>query len=408
MSSDDATPDGAASALRIAFFGHDACESTVIKRTEAFAAAGADVFGVMFRRARAGTQRTVACDVVDLGVTVDRNYARRVGRLAAATGKLVAARARLKTADVFYARNIDMLALAVAAKAITRTQPVIVYEVLDVQRAFLGSGAAGRAFRSAEKRLLRHVDLLVVSSPDFVRQYFGPTQNFSGETFLLENKICPHQLADLAVLTPKPKPSGPPWRIGWFGVLRCQRSLHILSDIAQRLPSRVEIDIRGLPSHEDLNAEDIAGVCDKHPNMTFHGAYAAPRDLADIYGAVHFAWSFDYLDAGSNSDWLLPNRVYEGSAFGAYCLSRDDTMTGRYVGEHNIGTVIAEPVADTVVQLLEGLDQSKYTAMTAALLTRDASAYLDLTDTADLIVRLQRLAQTTRSTHASVPGKDIS
>ncbi|MEO1538726.1 MAG: hypothetical protein AAFR73_13490, partial [Pseudomonadota bacterium] len=73
--------------IKIAFFGHDACESTVIKRAHAFEKNGAGVLAVMFRRERKAGQRRVPCPLIDLGETVDRNYASRLPKLlgAAAT-----------------------------------------------------------------------------------------------------------------------------------------------------------------------------------------------------------------------------------------------------------------------------------------------------------------------------------
>jgi len=376
--------------LRLSFFGHDACESTVIKRARGLRAAGADVLGVMFRRERKPGLRQVDCEVVDLGTTVDRNYLARVPKLAAALGTLWKHRQQLRNSEAFYARNIDMLLLALCARAISGSRGIVAYEVLDVQRVFLREDLTGRFFRWVERRAMAGVSLLVVSSPDFISQYFAPMQKYAGAHFLLENKICPHQLPENFAFDGQPcAATGPPWRIGWFGTLRCKRSLGLLADIAERLGPRVEIDLRGIPSHEDLSEADIAMVCDRLGNMTYHGAFSSPRDLPDIYGRVHFAWSFDYLDAGTNSDWLLPNRVYEGTAFGAVCLAREGTMTGRYVSERRIGITFGEPVADQVVSLLEGLDIEGYARLSEGLRNRHASDYLDLTDTADLISKLR-------------------
>ncbi|NJM33517.1 MAG: hypothetical protein HC850_01130 [Rhodomicrobium sp.] len=62
---------------RIAFFGHDAIESTVIKRARMFQTHGSKVVGFMFRRERTGRSRPADWDNIDLGVTVDRNYLAR-------------------------------------------------------------------------------------------------------------------------------------------------------------------------------------------------------------------------------------------------------------------------------------------------------------------------------------------
>lgn len=384
-----------AAGLPIAFFGHDACESTVIKRATAFARSGADVLGFMFRRVRKPGQRQVECPFVDLGETVDRNYAARIPRLFGAVVRLVRNRSALRERQVYYARNIDMLLLAWAARVVSRSNAALVYEVLDVQRVFLGTGPVNRFFRWAERRLLAQCDLLVTSSPRFVSDYFTPVQGYRGATFLLENKIGPHQLpADLP--KPPPRPAGPPWRIGWFGTLRCQRSLQLLEEIAARLGERVEIDLRGIPSHEDLTEAEIKAACARQGNLRYFGAFASPVDLPDIYGRVHFAWGFDYLDAGANSDWLLPNRIYEGGAFGAVCLARSGTMSGQYVVERGLGVAFDEPVAEQVAGFLDRLDATTYEAMAAKVAATPESAFVDLDDTACLIGELARLPRITQ------------
>src|SRR3546814_1169595 len=88
----------------------------------------------------------------------------------------------------------------------------------------------------------------------------------------------------------------------------------MLCRIAEALPDSVEIYLRGVPTETGLAAfqQAIAG----HPNMIYGGEYRNPDDLPEIYGRVHLTWAFDFLDEGSNSDWLLPNRLYEGGYFG--------------------------------------------------------------------------------------------
>ncbi|MEO1206271.1 MAG: glucosyl transferase [Pseudomonadota bacterium] len=382
--------------LKIAFFGHDACESTVIKRAHAFAENGADVVAVMFKRERKPGQRRVPCDLIDLGETVDRNYVRRIPKLIGAIGRVFAQRRRLKSQDIFYARNIDMLFIAWMSKVIARSNAALVYEVLDVQRVFLKEGLAGKVFRSAERFLLKRSALLVVSSPRFVTEYFTPVQSFAGQTYLLENKICPHQLPDAFDFKTPKRDAAPPWKIGWFGTLRCRRSLEMLSEIAKRLGPKVEIELRGRPSREDLTEAEIEAQCAKFKNMTYFGPFLSPQDLPEIYGRVHFAWGFDYLDAGSNSDWLLPNRVYEGGAFATVCLSDARTMTGQHITACHLGKAFGEPVLDNIVAFLETLTPDDYTAMTASVSKKERSAFIDYEDTAELIQRFESLAAHTK------------
>src|SRR3546814_10449203 len=100
----------------------------------------------------------------------------------------------------------------------------------------------------------------------------------------------------------------------------------MLCRIAAALPDKVEIYLRGVPTETGLEAFQRA-IAD-HPNMIYGGEYRNPHDLAEIYGRVHLTWAFDFLDEGANSDWLLPNRLYEGGYFGSVALaSRSEEHT---------------------------------------------------------------------------------
>ena len=384
--------EGGEPAARIAFFAHDSTESTVIKRVAAFQATGAQVMGFMFRRVRPKPPSPTTWDNVDLGITVDRNYGKRVPKLLANLFKLMKNRSALRRCQIFYARNIDMLLLAFLAKRFVASRAVLAYEVLDVQRIFIGGGMINKAMRCLERYLLARCDMLVVSSPDFIARYFQPYQGFAGAWYLLENKVFA-QPETLQYLQPGPNVHvGPPWSIGWFGTLRCERSLDILCRIADALGDRVVIHIRGLPSSEDLTVQQIEAACDRRANMLYGGPYASPRDLAAIYGEVHFAWCIDYLDAGLNSDWLLPNRLYEGGLMGALAMARRDTATSRKVERDDLGWTFAEPLDREVADFIAHLDASTYEGKRRHLAGMSRSQFLDLTDTRDLVQRLESLA----------------
>src|SRR5215471_15946049 len=92
----------------IAFFGHDVGEPTVVKRLTRLIEEGCRVIGFTFRRKRpdAGLTVTPIWTNIDLGPTTDRNYIRRVPRLAMALPKILKRRDLLARADILYARNL--------------------------------------------------------------------------------------------------------------------------------------------------------------------------------------------------------------------------------------------------------------------------------------------------------------
>ena len=370
----------------IVFFGYDAREPTIIKRIAAFMAEGCEVVGFTFQRERpgGGSASAPAWTNVGLGFTVDRNYLLRIPRLILALLRILARRDLLQRADVLYARNIDQALIACAVRGLAQLHVPLVYEVLDIHRVFTRRGLLGRAFRFAERRILVRSALLVISSPRFLTSYFQPIQNYAGPWYLLENKVAP-DAGRPAVLRPS---APPPWVIGWSGVLRCRQSLSTLVEIANRLGQRVRIILRGRLSLRDISAADLAAASARCPNLVFDGPYANPADLAAIYGAVHFTWAVDYTDAGFNSDWLVPNRIYEGGLHGAVMLARSGTATGDLVEKFGLGWSFQEPLADGVVALLEQLGHDAYQDARRRVEATPRSCFVDEKDTAGLLARM--------------------
>lgn len=375
---------------RVAFFGHDRIEPTVRKRIDAIREAGWSVVVYAFERDRYGgsAEAPATDDVVPLGRTVDRNYARRLPRLALGIARALRRRHDLRAADVIYVRNLDMALVAWASARLAGSRARLVYEVLDIQRLMVRSDAPGRIARAVERWLLGRSALLVVSAPDFIDRYFRPVQGFTGAWHLLENKVMGHRLGEVVDRLDRTRTAEPPWVIGWFGTLRCRRSLAILAAIADALGDSVRIVLAGRLSAEDISPRELAATLDGRANMAFRGPYANPGDLPEIYGGIHFSWAVDYLDDGLNSDWLLPNRLYEGGLCGALTLARAATATGRYAVAEGLGWAFPEPLAESVTAFLRTLTPEAFAQRHAGLLARDLTTFVDVDGMRDLLVRV--------------------
>jgi succinoglycan biosynthesis protein ExoL len=376
----------------IAFFGHDSAESTVIKRARSFQAHGAKVIGFMFRREREGRPSVPEWTNVDLGVTRDRDYIGRLPRLLLGIATAARHARLLRCCNAIYARNIDMLFTAVMAKTLAGAKAPVIYEVLDVRRVFLGRGLASRIFRWAERRLMKSAQMLVVSAPDYISHYFEPMHGFRGRWFLLENKL-PKQALLTGDLRPLPLiPPGPPWVVGMFGVLKCARSFDILCGLAERLGDTVTIYLRGTLSETDISPERLQTACRKHPNVVFEGPYGNPKDLAEIYGRVHFVWAADFLDPGGNSEWCLANRLYEGGLMGAVMIAAKGNATGRMVEREGLGFTLAEPLEENAAALLERMAADEFLAARAGVQAVNRALFVDETDTAELLRLMRKLS----------------
>jgi hypothetical protein len=359
--------------LKLAYFVHDLTDPAVARRVRMLKAGGAEVVLLGFRREPESPAKIEGVRAVDLG----RTYDARLGHRAALTALTALGAARLRKhlagCDVIMARMLETLAVAAAARRLSDARGRLVYECLDVHRLMLGEGAKSRAMRFLERRLLKEADLLVVSSPAFLREYFEPRQGIGREialpTLLVENKVL--DLASKKPVELPPLAAGPPWRIGWLGAIRCRKSLAILADLAARRPDLVEVRIHGRPAYSEF--DDFDAAVRARPNLTFGGGYAA-ADLPRLYGEVHFAWAIDFMEEGLNSSWLLPNRLYEASRHGAVPIALADVETGRYLAERGFGIRLADTAE--LEARLERLTAEAYAALRRELAQVPVEAFV--------------------------------
>jgi succinoglycan biosynthesis protein ExoL len=351
------------------FFGHDAHDAAVQRRIASFARAGAEVTGFTMRR---GEAFTPPWRNVDLGLTRDAAFAQRLAALARARGVLRQHKETLAAADIFYARNLDMLLLATQAKSMSGARAQIVYECLDIHRFMTRADALGAAMRGLERRLLKATARVIISSPAFERAYFAKRHSGAYRAELIENRMPPG-----FAYGPRPGAARAPdgvVAIGWFGNLRCKRSLALLLALAARFPDRVRLKLRGAPAKAEF--ADFEARVEGRANVRFEGRYRWPDDLAAIYQDVDLVWAGDFHDAGANSKWLLPNRLYEGGYYGAPPLAPADSETGRWIDAHGFGFTLAEPLEETLQHFIETLTPTRIGEARARLMAAPDSVFL--------------------------------
>jgi len=201
---------------------------------------------------------------------------------------------------------------------------------------------------------------------------------------VMEAEILPGTLSGTGNVRAAGPPPQPPWRIGWFGVIRCSRSLRLLAELARRMPGRIEVVIRGRPSRNVIR--DFDALVAATPGLAFLGAYDRHTDLAAIYADVHFTWAMDFYEAGLNSDWLLPNRLYEGSVHGAVPLALRSVENGRWLEHRRCGVCLDEPLDESLPNFFALLDSAGYAR------ERRALAQVPLADLVDDAASCERFA----------------
>jgi succinoglycan biosynthesis protein ExoL len=376
--------------LNVLYLVHNLADAAVWRRVEMLRRGGAAVEVAGFRRADSFIASGDDGTAIELGQTFDAKFAQRLMAIAAALPAIRRSIRPRAAVDVIIARNLEMLMLANRLAPALPGAPAVVYECLDIHRLLLRQDMVGGAMRQAERMLARRCALLLTSSPAFVREYFGEINPLGVPALLIENKVLDGGGERGA--NPALAMKDGPIRIGWFGALRCSTSLRRLADFTRAASGRFEVVLRGKPALSEF--DDFHGFVAAEPFMRFEGPYRNPEDLAQIYSEVQFAWAIDYFEAGQNSKWLLPNRVYEGCLHGAIPIALKGTETARFLGEHGIGMRLEDTDVTTMMASLGALSEAQIAALARGVAEHDPRSFvLDDTECAALVTRLGGLGR---------------
>jgi len=379
----------------VAVFEPDLTETTTIARAAQFL--GGDfspiVFG--FRRARYNRFHVPAWLEIELGRTEDARYWKRLRALIRALPVIVKNRQCPRSSFAFLARNLDQLLLALFAKMFFNQQALLAYEVVDIQPAFTRAGFRGAMIRLIERLSLKKIDLLIVSSPAFHRDYFSTMQRYRGDWLLVENKLrlpmADPGCARRAIPAAKPPHTGQRWVIGYFGLIRGQATIELMVRLAKLLPDKIELCFRGVITTVD--EAWFRSVVEESENISYDGEYGNPGDLPALYGSVDLAWAIDLEDIACNSRWLLPCRFYEAGFFGVPCLAVRGFEFGELLDRLDVGWTFDDPLEESLVKFFATLTPTSYQQKRRNLMACPANAFAAGNDGGGLCGKLEELAR---------------
>lgn len=379
---------------RILYLVHNLSDPAVARRLAMLRLGGAEVEIAGFRRADAPLADLPAETVVELDITHDaRMLQRLLATLKARYGAKRWAKALVRP-DVIIARNLEMLAVAEGLLSLWDEPPALVYECLDIHRLMLRQDRLGRGMRAVEQRLMRRANLLITSSPAFLERYFD--EQGAPPALLIENKVFAPGHDAVGRNSALDGVEGPV-QLGWFGALRCKKSLAALDGVSRALRGKLEVTLRGRPALTEF--EDFNGTVEAAPHVAFGGAYRYPDDLAPIYSDVHLVWAIDFFEEGQNSAWLLPNRIYEGCLNGAIPIALAGTETAAFVERHGIGVVIPDIDERTLVELFGGMTSERLRELAEAVAAVGKRAFrCEAEECVALVSRLAGVAGIKRET----------
>lgn len=340
----------------ILYLVHDVNDAAVQKRVRMMSAGGVCVKVMGFRRGDKPLNNIHDAEVIDLGQTYNANFIQRITSVLKIVLSISKYKSDFEKCDALVSRNLEMLAIAVRGRAKNQKNIPLVYESLDIHRLLLNKSVVGKILRKLESWLCSRASRLWTSSPAFISQYFETISSIQLPITLVENKVFDPD-SSLTPHTPNMAVNRP-WKIGWFGAIRCRKSLDILKNIVRNSNGEIEVIIRGRVSYDQF--DDFDKTIADTDGLHFFGAYKNPDDLANIYGEVHFNWAIDMFEEGLNSSWLLPNRLYEGGLMNCVPLADKTVQTGKVLNEKNIGITFDGISLDQLTNFFEQLTDEQY------------------------------------------------
>lgn len=349
---------------------HDLSDAAVRQRARMLTKAGVTLTVAGFNRASSDAFPDLGADVVDLGPS----YAQRLLHRASMTVKTWLANGALRrrlraTPDVIIARNLEMLLIAARLRKQIAPRARLVFECLDIHSLMTSGAVPGRALRRLERGLLDQCDLVIVSSPEYQSGYFGPVQGWSGPTLLVENKFYPPDGSDLGERVVPSLPAGPPWSIGWFGMIKCEEGLPILKTMLADHPGLATLLMAGRPS--EVLLEQIRSS-PPELGVNYVGPYR-PEQMAELVRQTHFVWTIDFHYRDFNSEALLPNRLYSSCLFGSVPIVVGSTATGRWLQRHRAGIHLLDDCSD-LAEVMSTMTEARYQEEIARIAAIDRRA----------------------------------
>lgn len=271
---------------------------------------------------------------ISIGKVKHGNYIKRIVPLIKALSKV---RNSIRNSDVVYAFGLDTGFLGWFAKTLSRRNSKLVYEVGDIREIMVDEGKRGQTLRLMERLLVKRTNVIVVTSPAYVSEYFNKIQGITNSNFqVIENKMpyIPENAKYPLFSTNNKRPIC----IGYFGIIRCSRSLEILKQVAIQSKGRKKVIIHGIPRNIPRFEKNVA----KTPNMEYGGPYRVPEDLAEMYCNIDLVWAC-YPYTGSkkgNWSWAMTNRFYEACAYRRPILAQRGTQDGKRATKLGIGLEI--------------------------------------------------------------------
>ncbi|MBZ9629081.1 glycosyltransferase [Psychroflexus sp. CAK1W] len=250
-------------------------------------------------------------------------------------------RREANTTNVFYVFSMDLLLLLILS-TFNKRKFKLIYEIADLGGR-TSSNLQSKTINFIENILLKYVDILVLTSKEYLKHFEALKNHDRSKNFILENKIDPKKYIqnsnDKSFNENKIV-------IGYFGLIRSKKSLDMLIELANQRENKIHVFIAGKFLGTENYIEKIKGL----NNIEYFGTYQSPSDLPNLYSSIDLSW---VAHNHQNSQFARANRFYEACFYKKPMITQVGTADGNIVDEKNLGLSIdMNNMEDSVDQIL--------------------------------------------------------
>lgn len=248
--------------------------------------------------------------------------------------------------EIIYAGNLDMLSIACKCKK--RDSKIhIVYEVADLHRLIIDKQKnpikqlISKTLKCKEKRCLKDVELLVLTSMKFFDVYYC---NLIGK----ERVVFMPNMPDESTFSNFLKKKHSDFTVAFVGNIRYKDQLKMLIDAAGI------VGVKVIFAGKDDEGNSFKELCSSFDYVTFLGEFDYKKQICDVYSSVDCIYSVYNADM-FNVRIALPNKLYEAIYTAIPIIVARNTYLEELVKQLGVGFSVNHNSKTELVELLQFL-----------------------------------------------------
>lgn len=240
---------------------------------------------------------------------------------------------------LFYIFGLDNLFCFYIGCIISLSKFNVIYEIDDVRDIVSQNNIVSKLLFTIECFLIKKSKLIITTSEAFLEDFYFKKGCFRLPFKLMENKVhLDNSYAKDLLETEKKECDNSKIKLGFFGLIRCPRSIEILLQLVRKF-NNIDVIMRGyiMPNckHLEVEIENTNGI-------NYYGTYVSPNDLNNIYSEIDISWiCYPFGFEGQNNwKWARTNRFYEAGFFKKPMIAAAGTKDADKVIEYGVGLVL--------------------------------------------------------------------